>query len=370
MRFVFALLVILSHSYPILYGNEQLEPLRRFTRDQMTVGHLAVGFFFIVSGFLITQSYLRTPTLGVYLIRRIARIYPGFIACFFVCILGVAWLGSRGQVPAPGTPSLHDLILWPLTLYLPPVAKVFVNNPIPLALNSSVWTIKYEFICYIVTAVLGGIGLLRNRRLVTVLFICCVGLHILTLTGVLNFPLPFENGHTSLLIGDLQYYPRFLSYFLAGALFYLYRDVIPRTNVLLAISIACLLLCNVWGRMLDMALTVAGTYLIFYVAFHPAIRLHKFAHNRDLSYGTYLYAYPVQQLLVFYAPALFTPLSLFATASIITVGLAFASWHILEKPSMQAASWLLQRLNKGTRQTTPMPTTHNVRQKFDTNNAN
>jgi len=101
LRLIFAILVILSHSFPLTRGSNDTEPLMRLTHGQITLGNISVWAFFVISGFLITQSWQRTPKVVKYLKRRIGRIYPGF---------AVAGLKHEGFLPAaqesaPGRPD-------------------------------------------------------------------------------------------------------------------------------------------------------------------------------------------------------------------------------------------------------------------------
>src|SRR4051794_5607980 len=79
LRFYLAAVVIFSHSYPMLWGSNNREPVSLATRGQRTGGELAVDGFFILSGFLIARSWMSSRGLGDYLRRRALRIYPGFL---------------------------------------------------------------------------------------------------------------------------------------------------------------------------------------------------------------------------------------------------------------------------------------------------
>src|SRR5262245_31063326 len=85
LRFALAALVILSHSFPLLQGTDNAEPFFVATGGQMTGGMVAVGSFFIISGFLIARSWDNSRGLGDYLRKRIARIYPGFLIASMFC---------------------------------------------------------------------------------------------------------------------------------------------------------------------------------------------------------------------------------------------------------------------------------------------
>jgi peptidoglycan/LPS O-acetylase OafA/YrhL len=87
---------------------------------------------------------------------------------------------------------------------------------------------------------------------------------------------------------------------------------------------------------------VAGAFLVLVFAFHPTIRLHGWGRYGDFSYGTYLYAFPVQQLIMRQTGHPVSPWILFVLASSISLVCAFVSWHAIEK-------WFLRRSHR------PMP---------------
>jgi peptidoglycan/LPS O-acetylase OafA/YrhL len=64
--------------------------------------------------------------------------------------------------------------------------------------------------------------------------------------------------------------------------------------------------------------------------------------RNDLSYGTYIYAYPVQQLLVVMGLGSLNLLLFFAIATAATVPLAAFSWFVVEKQAISLKS----RLNR------------------------
>ena len=86
IRFIAATLVVFSHSYPLTLGNNGSEPFAVFSNGQMTFGELAVSIFFVISGFLITQSYDRSKDLIYYMKARTLRIFPGLIFCVILTV--------------------------------------------------------------------------------------------------------------------------------------------------------------------------------------------------------------------------------------------------------------------------------------------
>jgi peptidoglycan/LPS O-acetylase OafA/YrhL len=82
-------------------------------------------------------------------------------------------------------------------------------------------------------------------------------------------------------------------------------------------------------------LPIAGAYLLFYLTYHPGIRLSNFAKHGDFSYGVYLYGWPVQALIMYYFKDHLNPFLLFITSLPVAILFAFCSWHLVESPFLK-----------------------------------
>jgi len=80
-------------------------------------------------------------------------------------------------------------------------------------------------------------------------------------------------------------------------------------------------------------LPVAGSYLVFAVSFVRVTLGSEFFKRYDLSYGVYLYAFPVQQLFV-YKLGIASPLELFCYSAPPTFCFAWLSWQLIESPCL------------------------------------
>ena len=107
LRLLLALAVLFSHAYAAYAGkHEDADHLCILTRGQMDLGSLAVQAFFAISGYLITLSWLRTPQLRTFLLKRVLRIYPGFIVASIISLLvfaplsGAKWTTAFAPVEA------------------------------------------------------------------------------------------------------------------------------------------------------------------------------------------------------------------------------------------------------------------------------
>lgn len=345
LRFFFAALVIFSHSFPLLYGpNGNIgEPFSLVTHAQVTGGSLAVSGFFILSGFLITHSWLSSTGVISFLRKRLLRIYPGFIVVSLICTFIVGPLGSTDLLRYIKELDLPRSILHMFLLWEPDGTAVFANNAFPHAINGSLWTIKYEVFCYLLVALLGILGVYRQKRLV--LLLLCLVL-IARAVQIYNLAAVFPDRELYLWhlpIGNPRLWPGFLSYFLAGMAFYLYRARIPYSRNLLIISVLIVAGCAFSLKGLHLALPIFGTYILFFTGFNPSLKVQNFARRGDLSYGVYLYAFPVQQLLVFFGGRYLTPFTLFLAALPLSCLLAFLSWHFVEQPFLRLKKKPLDR---------------------------
>ncbi len=334
IRFIAAALVILSHSYP-LTGSAP-EPLGAVAG--FTFGHLAVDIFFITSGFLVTASLLKRSHLRSFVQSRVARIYPGLIVAVAFCayVIGPLFttlpLTEYLQSPVTHNFFVHNslLVVKPIQYALP---GVFEHLPVKNAVNGSLWTLPGEVLMYAMLAVLGLItlhivktqGLRRLQQLVTGIAIIATILYL-------------ANHHTTFIQGaHLPHFVRFASMFFMGGLYYIYREKIPLSGYIFLPLLALVLYTSMTPGKLSFAVySVALPYLILYIAYVPGGILRTFNKLGDYSYGLYIYAFPIQQSLVYLNPEISAP-SLFLAAAPITLLLAVLSWHFVEKPSL--ARW-------------------------------
>ncbi|HZL38843.1 MAG TPA: acyltransferase [Pseudolabrys sp.] len=305
LRLIFAVLVILSHSTELVDGNRSREILTRIF-GTLTFGDLGVDGFFLISGYLVTKSFLESRSAGEYFLKRVLRIYPGYVVAYLLCVLALGpFIG--GQIAELSGAKL----LWQIvTLREARMPGVFPGVHFP-ELNASMWTIKYEFLCYLLVLAAGVAGLL-SKRIILVLLI--VGSLVLS---------ALHPNSTS--VG-------FAGVFGCGALFYLYRDRI-RYDWRLAILAACGLIVLLFSSWLATAsVAVFGSYVLFWFAFNvTSPTLASVGQKVDISYGVYLYAWPVESLLIWLNPGI-SPWVGFIETTAISSLFAFGSWWLVEKP--------------------------------------
>jgi len=282
----------------------------------VSFGEFAVDAFFILSGYLIVESWMRKPDAPRFLKNRILRIYPGFIAASILCAVIVGPLGAN---PAKYFANFDCLAFAKnaLLLQIPSVPAVFAGWPYAVV-NGSLWTISLEFTCYLVVLAAGVSGLLRRRYAWLALSLVVVGAFFIM--KAVNFDVP-------------PIY-RLAAFFFSGGCLYLYRDMI-RMDGRIAFVLFCLLAVAMFSwRGAEPALTTAGSYALIYLATKRSAFLSRFNLLPDISYGIYLYAWPVQKLLIWYVPGI-SPWALAVAAGFISMLLGYASWRLVEKPMLK-----------------------------------
>lgn len=329
MRLFLASLVIFSHSYTLVSGTIHDEPFIKATHGYVSGGLLAVDTFFLISGYLVAASLVRSRSMWSYFRKRISRIYPGFIGVTLFNLLVVAPLASGHLRGSTFLSRAASAIFRTLTLSDLRWVGAFSSNPVPGVVDGSLWTIPFEFSCYIILAVMGLCGIMRSRRACLIVF-SLSWLVMIAYSVYVRYFNPRVN-HLA-----LEREIHFVPIFLAGAAVYLYRDKLQFSSLWAAVSLVVLCAVSNLPDGWNFAFPFAGAYLAFFLAYNPFIRLMHFARYGDFSYGTYLYAFPIQQLVVLRWGGQMSPIVLFCIATPLTLIAAIASWFLIER-------WFLSR---------------------------
>ena len=333
LRVVFALLVIVSHSPVLIDGNNSRELWNQIFGPTFSLGGLGVDGFFLISGYLITKSFQSSKTIGAYLFKRVLRIYPGFLVAYAISFVFVGWLAG-GKLSAMTWIAWLKQFIYMLLLNGPrELDGVFAQLPFP-ALNGSMWTIGLEFQCYLLVIVAGVCGLLQKRWIYLAITLCLVPI-ALSHSFNLHVPLPYKDvipyyyAPTTTLNDSL----RFMAIFLCGGAFYLFRDEIVYTDRGAFFAAAMLVPMLFNYHLVEPGLAILGGYLLFWFSFRKVKALNGIGRKVDLSYGIYLYAWPIQSLLILYIADI-SPWTVTIIASAISAAFAYVSWTLVEYPCL------------------------------------
>ncbi|NQY68662.1 MAG: acyltransferase [Flavobacteriales bacterium] len=319
VRIVLAWLVLYGHSFVIQKLEGFKDPLNAIFQGSTWVGAIAVDGFFAISGFLVCASIVNRGIVN-YTISRVLRIFPGLIVCVLLSVFVMGPLLTSLSVTDYLADSKTFVYLKNMTLYYNvqwELPGVFQDSP-NTAINGSLWSLPVEVRCYVLLAVVSLFGVFKHKNISNII----VG--GLLVFGYYHFmDLPF--------VSLREKFSRPAMYFLIGVFFYVNRD-----KVLLDLRLAILSLVLVafsFGQ--DWFLYVfpiSIVYLIFFLIYRTTyISIDK--KLGDISYGIYIYAWPVQQLVAVLLPDQ-TPVGNTIISSIIVFVLAYLSWNFIEKPSL------------------------------------
>ncbi|KUL94821.1 acyltransferase [Bosea sp. WAO] len=328
LRLLLALSVVVSHAVSVTTGRIEDEPLTASTG--FTLGEHAVNGFFAISGFLVTMSYEQRGWRD-YVIARTLRIAPGLIAATLVVSLLLGSALTRLDLGAYlADPRLWRFITGTLTTFksAAPLPGVFENNPLPFPMGT-VWTLKYETLCYLGVLVAGLAGLLMQRRLALAIWLALV---LATVAREIVAPDGAKGVETAL---------RLPLIFMTGGLIYLWRERVP--NSLLGLGVALIITALLSATPLyKAALYLVTAWGVLVLALAPVLTGWRSEPPADLSYGVYLYGWPVQQAFVALFPAA-SAFLLFWPGLAVTVAVAALSWYLVEKPALGLKRRLIAR---------------------------
>ncbi len=345
IRIVAAALVLITHSFALSTGSPGAEPLR--APLGITLGVIAVDLFFVASGFLVYGSLLRSQSLIEFVWARTLRIQPALLAMLVLTVFGLGTLYTSEPLAAYLTsPRTAAYLVKCATLFggvaydLP---GVFDHNPFAHGVNGSLWTLPYEVRMYAALALLWvAAGVLGGRR-ARLLQATVVSLALAS--GAAMAWLHFHGA------GE-QPLPRLVFMFFSGATYHVFRERIELSGRMFALLLTGVVAAAFSHRdAFFVAYSLALAYILFWLAYVPAGWIRRYNRVGDYSYGTYIYAFPVQQAIVAKVPGITAAPLLFASA-LVTLTLAALSWHLVERHALaqkqRAVDWT-RRLGRARR---------------------
>jgi len=330
LRLLLAALVIFSHSFALTGGMAHRGVLAGIIQTN-TLGNLAVEGFFLISGYLIVQSWQSNPRLLVFLRNRVLRIYPAFIFASLLCALVVGPLGSNAAAYFSQFDPWHFL-QGMLLLKMPVVPPVFEGQTYPL-INGSMWTIEYEFRCYLFAALAGVCGMFYLRRYWAAVAVGVFGIALACIVEEVPDRIHAPAWMTFLTINPV-FFINFLAFFCAGGCFWIFRDTARYKTIWALAAIIIVIPCMFSTKTAGVAVAIVGTYGLFRFAGAQFSWLARFRTCPDISYGVYLYGWPAQKMLLWYLPTL-SAWQLFPAALAASCLLGWLSWHAVERPFMR-----------------------------------
>lgn len=318
IRLIASLAVLFSHQYPI---SGRPEPS---FFGLTSIGGVAVIAFFAISGYLITASWMSCKSTLSYVNKRIRRLFPGLFVCSVIMVYFAAPVfGVYNQKAyVMSWSSIEALYSYALIQYQIPFTNGFTSGyHLPNSVNGSLWTLKFEFLDYILIA---AVLFLKKKPLA-----CAIGLLLVSLVAYTVCVFTFDKNPSAYNIHDLEYYiyrgSMLTVSFTIGSVFYFTRNTIATSYLSWVVSLALIVISVVFDLFQAFMIGFSVLILLVGVTFNEKLIAGKF----DYSYGIYIYAFPVQQIVVnelhydFYGSM--------AISALITIFFAAASWHLVER---------------------------------------
>jgi peptidoglycan/LPS O-acetylase OafA/YrhL len=326
-----ALAVLAAHAPWLTTGHYDLTYW--ISKQQTFLGSIAVAAFFVMSGFLVTQSFLNSRSVLEYAGKRALRIFPALLVVVLLSMLVIGPVFTNLDLHSYfSNNEFYSYFLNAGFIVRYPLPGVFSDHVHPIV-NGSLWTLRYEAACYVLLAVIGLMGLLDRKWLmlsVAAGILVATGLGVGSPREILSMRLKLSLGA----LGTVEIGPtlRLLSYFAVGSLAFVWRYQIPSDWRLGCVAVAGCATGFIAG-LHDLLFPLCGGYLV--LALGLARRL-DFAslRGRDYSYGVYIYSFPIQQMLIATVPLGSFWLVNMLLAVPLTLACAMLSWHAIERPAL------------------------------------
>lgn len=347
MRFGLALAVILQHGAPPGYTLDPFAGLgwNLIPNFALSIGDLAVLSFFFLSGLLIAHSWSRASSGLRFMWQRFLRIFPAFWTCLLLSAfaLGPAiyWF-DHGELAGYfqfresnrfATPLGYFRYNGLLQINQYRIRHIFVDNPGTDEINISLWTLATEFACYLLPPLL---WLLRWRPLRW-----AAGLILASTFLISSCTSDWPMWESRMGSGLLHWLPGLIRapeqrywvvFFMVGWTAHaLCRRIHAHGYIAAPAMVLALAAC--WCPLGGILMPFALPYFLLWVA--GVLPWRAFDHKIDLSYGMYIYGFPVQQTLLWAGVAHASVMLHIGLAITIPMLLALASWTFIEKPCLK-----------------------------------
>jgi peptidoglycan/LPS O-acetylase OafA/YrhL len=324
IRLLLALLVIFSHTYAVFYGFGATTPFKNLSG--FTLGDFSVNSFFIISGFLISISFYRSKSWVDFLFSRLLRIFPAAIFSSLISVFVIG--GIFTELPLSEYLYSHEtltfliknsILLFGVEYDLP---GVFLHVPYENVINGSLWTLPYELKLYIILFLFLSTTSLFDKLIpeVNIKLFFCFGAYLFFVTCLSIDKFYFITPVAT----------RLLCFFFCGVLFNVASKYIWLNKKIFTLaSFFVIFKFNCDYSLLNYLYVPSLCYIILFIVYIPKRSWLKFNKMGDYSYGMYIYAFPIQQTLIFIFPDM-SFLLLMLCSFIFTFILSFFSWHFVE----------------------------------------
>lgn len=318
-------------AFSVVYGHSAvLIDLPDSLLWSIPISAIGVMIFFSISGYLVAESWQRDPRLLPFLSRRSLRIFPALIVCVIIttCVFGVlaTTLPLYSYFSDAYFLAYFKNIALVMSYYLP---GTFETNPYKYIVNGSLWTLPVEFLCYVSIAVV-------SMRFGQISIYALIPVTLLTVGVNVVFTSLYTGPPIIILGTSLAEAATVMPCFFVGSLLCVMKNHIQIRFSAAIILIFCMFSIDgpTLGQAIPFASLVAVPYITMAVCLHAIPILRRWGRFGDFSYGVYLYAFPIQQLLIHLSGnQIGFPLLLVST-TVCAFGMAWCSWHLVERRAL------------------------------------
>lgn len=315
MRFIAALMVIVSHCYAVVLGGDAGSYLLKFTGDRLSPGGVSVGIFFLFGGFLIARSCEHYSEPKKFFSARVLRLFPELL---FVVILTAFVFGPILSTLSPveyfTNPQTYKYLLNGALIMVHQLPGVFTNNPSGDVVNAALWTLPVEFVCYILCFISYKLTKFDKKKFLL------LSAPVFVLAAV--YYVKFSPLQLSVVRAVLLFY--------LGVLIWVFRDQVTISPILGLASIILWFVMVLHG-IDNLAMLTVFPVACFCLAYGMGNHFSAFGTKFELSYGIYLWAYPIQQMLVQFFPSWHPYVNALVAALLATCG-AFVNHFAITAP--------------------------------------
>lgn len=296
-------------------------------------GWLAVSLFFSMSGYLIYKSIMNSRDVRSFTVARCLRIFPGLIVMLLVTTVLLGLFASTvSWAEFFSTPQTLKYVGGNSILYVPQyfLPGVFEENIYKGVVNGSLWTLRFEFTCYILTLLFFVFGIYETDKRFVIAAVAIIFAYV----AYIAYGFMSENQAVVLFDGNsLSKLHRLYFAFFLGVVYAKWEQSISIKLVAVVTAwIACLALHN---TVLISTLLILATFLsAFWIAGLGGQLFTEARKIPDVSYGIYIYAFPIQQVLAQIFPQWGPPTNA-SVGLILTIIPATLSWYLVEKPALK-----------------------------------
>jgi peptidoglycan/LPS O-acetylase OafA/YrhL len=331
LRLAASVTVLWFHCYPLALGRGNIDPFSMLLIKSAGIGlgGLAVGAFFVISGFLVTASFDHRKSLFVFIVSRALRIFPGlFVSILFVALIVGPLVTNLPIIEYFSSDRIWRFIARNTTLAFGiqyDLPGAFKTNPWPSGVNGSLWMLPVLLYMYMWVAIVGVLGIVYKRSVFNGVFLVSILTYV---AAPDSFPVTMVNGSV-----------RNPLFFAIGSFLYVNRNYIPLNFPVLMGFTILIYLCPKTNLSFAIS-TLYITYVIFFIAFLSFLNYLNVDRMGDFSYGIYIYSFPIQQVVAYFILDI-SPIEMFLIVLPIVTLIGFLSWRFIEKPVLALKRKLL-----------------------------